>query len=369
MGSLLKDIYSKAFYNRFCEVVATVNPTFSKQKFLQFIFDADWQQMELKERMRHTTLALHQFLPGNFEKAAKMIMQIITTLRKNGMKESGIEYMFLPDYIETYGIDHYDVSVKVMEFITQFTSCEFAVRPFLVKYGEKMIGQMHQWSLHENEKVRRLASEGSRPRLPWAMAVPALKKDPSPILPILEKLKNDPSETVRRSVANSLNDISKDHPAMVTAIAQRWKGISKETDAVIRHACRTLLKQAHPEMMAYYDLAESKGIKLSGFRINTSSVKIGNSLEFSFTVKNTEEKKQTVRLEYAIFYRKHNGQLSRKVFKISERPYRAKEKCEVVRRQSFKNITTRRFYPGPHKVAIIINGKEQKAGNFELVKS
>jgi hypothetical protein len=107
---------------------------------------------------------------------------------------------------------------------------------------------------------------------------------------------------------------------------------------------------------------------MSGFRINTNSVKIGNSLEFSFTVKNTEEKKQTVRLEYAIFYRKHNGQLSRKVFKISERPYRAKEKCEVVRKQSFKNITTRRFYPGHHKVAIIINGKEKKAGNFELTR-
>lgn len=201
------------------------------------------------------------------------------------------------------------------------------------------------------------------------MAVPALKKDPALILPILENLKNDPSETVRRSVANSLNDISKDHPALVAAIAQRWKGIGKETDALIRHASRTLLKQAHPDMMLYYGIAENKGIKLSGFKINTSAVKIGNSLEFSFTVKNTGENKQTVRLEYAIFYRKHNGQLSRKVFKISERPYRAKEKCAVVRKQSFKNITTRRFYPGMHKVAIIINGKEQKGGSFELVKA
>ncbi|MGY0037975.1 DNA alkylation repair protein [Pedobacter sp. NJ-S-72] len=133
--------------------------------------------------------------------------------------------------------------------ITQFISCEFAVRPFLAKYGGQMMIRMEKWSLHESHKVRRLASEGSRSRLPWAMAVPGLKKDPSPILPILENLKNDPSEWVRKSVANNLNDISKDHPEIVIAIANRWKGLSKETDAIIKHGCRSLLKQGHAKIL------------------------------------------------------------------------------------------------------------------------
>lgn len=368
MGGLLKDIYSRTFYNGLTDVVASVSSSFAKQKFLQFIFDADWQSMELKERMRHTSLALHQFLPGNFESKVKIITEIIHKLRKKGVKDMSFEYMFLPDYIETYGIDHYDISVKAIGFVTQFTSCEFAVRPFLIKYGDKMMRQMLQWSQHENHKVRRLASEGARPRLPWAIAVPSLKKDPTPVLPVLENLKNDPSEFVRRSVANNLNDISKDHPAIVTSIAHRWKGISKETDAIIRHGCRTLLKQADTGMLRYFGIAHNTAIKVSGFKINSPSVKIGNSLGFSFTVKNTDEKRHIVRLEYAVYYRKHNGQLSRKVFKISERPYRTKEKCLIERKQSFKNITTRRFYPGKHKLAVIINGKELKAGQFVLVK-
>jgi 3-methyladenine DNA glycosylase AlkC len=368
MGSLLKDIYSKAFYNQFAGVVATVVPSFDRQQFIRFIFDADWQHMELKERMRHTSLALHEFLPADFEKAALVIIDIITSLRNKGIGESSLEYMFLPDYIELYGIRHFEAAVKTIEITTQFTSCEFAVRPFIIKYGDKMIRQMQNWSLHKNEKVRRLASEGIRPRLPWAIALPALKKDPVPILPILENLKNDPSAFVRRSVANNLNDISKDHPALVAAIARQWKGIGKETDAIIKHGCRTLLKQAHPDVMKYYGIGGSDGIKLTGLKIMTPSVKIGNSLEFSFIIKNMENKAQTVRLEYAVYYLKKNNRLSRKIFKISERIYRAGEKSLVLRRQSFKNITTRKFYPGKHKVAIVINGQELKAGGFALVK-
>ena len=139
--------------------------------------------------------------------------------------------------------------MKAIEFITQFITCEFAVRPFLLKYGDKMMNQMRAWSLHKSHKVRRLASEGSRPRLPWAMAIPALKKNPMPVLTILENLKNDPSESVRRSVANNLNDISKDRPGMVLKIANAWKGQNKETDAIVRHGCRTLLKHGHPEVL------------------------------------------------------------------------------------------------------------------------
>ena len=190
MASLLKDLYSPAFYSAFTNVLAQVIPTLDKGQFTAAIFDETFESKELKERMRHTAIVLHQFLPAEFAPAAALIEQLIRRLREEGIKESSLEYMFLPDYIETYGLDDFENSVKAMEVITQFTSCEFAVRPFLLKYGYRMMEQMVGWSLHENHKVRRLASEGMRPRLPWAMAVPALKKDPTPILPILENLKH-----------------------------------------------------------------------------------------------------------------------------------------------------------------------------------
>jgi 3-methyladenine DNA glycosylase AlkC len=225
---------------------------------------------------------------------------------------------------------------------------------------------MLAWSEHENHKVRRLASEGSRPRLPWAMAVPALKKDVTLILPILENLKNDPSEFVRRSVANNLNDIAKDFPEVVLDIATRWTGISKETDAIIKHGSRTLLKQGHTEILAHYGL-HTKGIELSNFKVLTPKISIGDSVEFVFTVANTNAIEQKIRLEYAIFYPMKNGKFSKKVYKISERIFAPKETSTINRKQKFILITTRVFYPGLHKITLIVNGEEKAEGEFELM--
>jgi 3-methyladenine DNA glycosylase AlkC len=284
MADLLKELYSPKFYNTLSGAIGQIDNTFDKQKFISKIFTAGFQSMELKQRMRHTSVVLHEFLSPDYTEAAKIILQIVEKLKQLGIGQDGLAYMFLPDYIENYGLDNYETSVDALEIITQFVSCEFAVRPFLLRYGDKMIGQMIKWSLHENHKVRRFASEGSRPRLPWAMAIPALKKDPTSILPILENLKKDPSEWVRRSVANNLNDIAKDHPDIVLSLAKKWKAISKETDAIIKHGCRTLLKQGHPEILNHYGLS-SKNISLGDFKIETPEVKIGDSIEFSFTVR------------------------------------------------------------------------------------
>jgi 3-methyladenine DNA glycosylase AlkC len=365
MSTLLKDLYSPSFYKLFAEVAAECIPSFNKKKFTAAIFDSDWDNKELKARMRHTTQALNRFLPGDFTQAANCIRAIITGLRKCGWKDGSFEYMFLPDYIENFGADDFDTSVQLIEFVTPFTSCEFAVRPFIIKYGDAMMQQMLVWSQHPNHHVRRLASEGSRPRLPWAIALPAFKKDPAPILPLLENLKNDPSEYVRRSVANNLNDIAKDNPGIVIDIARQWKGLSAETDAIIRHGCRTLLKKAHPAILDYYELSSSSKIRFSGFSV-APRVAIGDKLEFSFTIKNNEPRPQTVRLEYGIYFLLQNGQLSRKVFKISERQLQPGEKLDISKQHNFKAITTRTFYAGAHQLSIIVNGKERASVDFEL---
>ncbi|TGD57999.1 DNA alkylation repair protein [Flavobacterium humi] len=366
MSTLLKDIYSPVFYEKFSAIASEALPSFDRQKFISLLFDENWKKRELKDRMKHTSAVLNQFLPKDFEKAVPVLEKIITLIRQKDFKETSLVFMFFPDYIETYGIDHYETSVKHIEFVTQFTSCEFAVRPFILKYGEKMLQQMHHWSLHENHHVRRLASEGSRPRLPWAMAIPELKKNPGPLLPLLENLKNDPSEYVRRSVANHLNDISKDHPGVMLAIAEKWKGNGKETDAIIKHGSRTLLKQGNPEILHYYGLTDSLTIGIEGFKILTPTVQIGDALSFSFTLQNNEEIPKPVRIEYGIYYLRQNGQLSKKVFKISERQIRPGEQLKIEKKQSFKIITTRKFYKGPQQLSIIINGTERGIMAFEL---
>lgn len=361
----IKDIYSLAFFENFTAVLAEVMTDFEREKFMAGIFIPEFEQMEWKQRMKHTTTVLHGFMPKEFPEAVKIIERIIEKLRQKSAGEDALVYIFFPDYIETYGLDDLKTSVKALEFVTQFISCEFAVRPFIIRYGDQMMAEMKRMSLHPNHKVRRFATEGSRPRLPWAMAIPALKMNPSSVLPILENLKNDPSEYVRRSVANNLNDIAKDHPDVVLAIAKKWEGGSKETAAIIKHGSRTLLKQGHSEILKHFGLDHSN-ILIADFEVVTPKINIGSDLHFKFRLSNENKESRTVRIEYAIHYLKANGSLSKKIFKISERFLAPGQLLQIDRKQSFKPITTKKFYTGWHRVSIVINGNEGETKEFLL---
>jgi 3-methyladenine DNA glycosylase AlkC len=365
MPSLLKDLYSPDFYHSFSNILAKVLPDLDKEHFQKSILDANWKQRELKERMKHTSAVLSHFFPKDFVKAAKIIQQLISVLAQSELKNKGLELMFLPDYIEKYGMEHLETSARLFEIVTPLSSCEFAVRPFIIRYEEQMLSQMLQWSLHENHHVRRLASEGCRPRLPWAIALPKFKKDPNPILPILENLKQDASEYVRRSVANNINDIAKDNPHITIEIAKKWKGKHPETDALVKHACRNLLKQGEPEILALFGLNQA-GIELLDFKILNPRVAIGSSLQFALKIQNTHKHAKLARLEYAVYFKRQNGSYAKKVFKISEREPGAGAIISLERKHSFKPITTRKYYKGDHRIAIIINGKEMDVLGFEL---
>lgn len=366
MSDALKDIYSESFYENFSDTLQQTIPSFDEETFIELIFNDKFSSYELKNRMQHTAKVLHNFLSDDFHEATIQIKEIIKNLKKSSQKQLSLEFMFFPDYIARYGLDHFDSAVSAMEFITPFTSCEFAVRPFILKYDQKMLDQMLTWSDHENHHVRRLSSEGSRPRLPWAMALSPLKENPAPILPILENLKQDPSEYVRRSVANSLNDISKDNPDVVKEIAAQWLGITPHTDALVKHGCRSLLKQADTDVLNFFGFS-SKKLECTNFVIHTPVVKMGDALEFSFSVKNNDRIARSLRLEYAVYFRKKNGSLSKKVFKISEREMTSGEHLSIDRKQSFRPISTRTYYPGEHKVSVIVNGKESATESFEVI--
>lgn len=366
MSAALKDIYSPEFYKKFSAILKKVLPEFKEKKFTQLIFDENWEQRELKDRMNHTAQVLHHFLPAQYTKAAKALVKIFETMGHGGSSEMGFEYMFIPAYIEQFGTDYFATSVKTMERITQFASCEFAVRPFYLKYPEKMLAQTMAWAKHPNHMVRRLASEGCRPRLPWAMALPFLKKDPQPIIPILETLINDENEWVRRSVANNLNDIAKDHPDTVIHLTKKWQGTNANVDWVLRHGNRTLLKQGNTQSLMLFGFSAPKHIEIADLQIVTPKVKIGADLRFNFVLRNKAKKASKIRLEYGLYYKKANGSLARKVFQLSEKVYPGHAEIRLEKKQSFKIISTRKFYTGGHELSIIVNGQEFVKSEFIL---
>lgn len=366
MSQLLKDIYSLEFIENLGKCLKAIIPATDVREFTWAATAEPWDELALKARMSRLSLTLHRFLPSDFESASDYLIPLVEQLRKSEARENSFEYMFIPEFVEKYGAKHFEISVNLMEQLTPFASCEFAVRPFIIQYGNAMMEKMLGWSLHKSHHVRRLSSEGCRPRLPWAMALPEFKKNPAPLLPILHNLKGDESEYVRRSVANNLNDISKDNPDIFREILNQWKGKNPLTDSLLKHAARTLLKQGDPETLAHFGWMDAGHISLLHFRLHQKRIPMGGLLHFDFSVKNNARKSAQIRLEYALYFLRNGDKYSKKVFKIGEKELPPGELLDMSFRQSFKPITTRRYYPGIQKIALILNGKEYDAQEFML---
>jgi 3-methyladenine DNA glycosylase AlkC len=347
VADLLKHRYSKAYVATLAAALARAAPHFDKSGFERAVRGAGWPALELKARMRRITDTLHTFLPGDYRKQLAVLSKIAPDF-------GGFEAMFFPEFVAEYGLDDFAVSVAALESFTRYSSSEFAVRPFIVRYGERMLAEVMRWTAHPDEHVRRLASEGSRPRLPWAMALPQFKRDPQPLLPILEALRADPSEYVRRSVANNLNDIAKDHPDLVLEIAQRWVGESTATDRLVRHACRTLLKRGDQRALRIFGHHDEVAITVTALKIAAKEVPIGADLAFTFLVRAASD--TSARIEYAVDFVKSDARASRKVFQIGVKPLSAATPLSITRKHRFRDFTTRKHYPGKHQITILVNG-------------
>jgi 3-methyladenine DNA glycosylase AlkC len=359
MAELFKNMFfKKDFFEKLSDQIVKEFPAFDREKFLKLVFNNEWEHKELKQRMRHASNSLHEVLPSDYRKALGILMKA-----SKGLK--GFNAMIFSDYVEVYGLDDPEVSIPALELFTQFCSSEFAVRPFIIKYPALMIKQQKKWAKSENPHVRRLASEGFRPRLPWAMALPEFKKDPSPVLPVLEILMNDKEESVRRSVSNNLNDIAKDNPDITLKFAKKWFGKSPEVNAAIKHALRTQLKSGDPAALALFGYKDKSNISLKDFKISPRVISVGEKLNFSFTLVNKSKSPVKLRIEYAVHYLKSKGKYSRKVFKVSENTF--KEKNILIKRsRSFADMTIRKHNPGKHKISIIVNGRELEIKEFIL---
>jgi 3-methyladenine DNA glycosylase AlkC len=357
----LKNNYNLTFFEAFTTHFQLVYPEFAKAKFLEILLDNDWETRELKQRMRHITLCLGAVLPKDYRAALAIMKRVGADL------DGKLEYLFFPDFVEVYGLDDFEISVEALQLFTPLCSSEFAVRPFIVKYPEKMMALMMEWTQSDNHHVRRLACEGCRPRLPWGMALQNFKKNPAAILPILEALKDDESEYVRRSVANNLNDISKDDSELVLEIGERWFGESLNRDKLVKHALRTLLKQGNTRAMELFGFTNSDKVSVTQLKISPLKIEIGNDGVFSFKLEHSAGKTMKLRIEYAVYYIKSSGRQSRKIFQLTENTFETDRVYEFEKKQHFKNLTTRKHYTGLHRLALVVNGVEKVEVAFELV--
>jgi 3-methyladenine DNA glycosylase AlkC len=357
-SSIKDDYFSRDFTERLAIAVKQVYPTFDEQYFVGLVHDGEWAARELKQRMRHLSHCLHAVLPPDYETALEILKQVVPSFR-------GLQAMVFADYVECYGQDQWELSLPALAYFTTFGSSEFAVRPFLLQDPVRAMAYVRLWAKDENEHVRRLASEGSRPRLPWAMALPPFKEDPSLILPVLETLKDDPSEYVRKSVANNLNDISKDHPDLVLDLCERWIGHSKERDRIVKHACRTMLKAGNRRALLLFGFGHPSHLHVEHLTLGRSRISVGESLQYTFDLRVQGEAPHKVRLELGVYYTKARGNLSRKIFQIGEATYKPGSHT-FARKHDFQDRSTRKHYPGEHRLAIIVNGVEKAKASFCL---
>ncbi|MEP0368798.1 MAG: DNA alkylation repair protein [Cyclobacteriaceae bacterium] len=359
MAEALKDRFlQRPFLEAFGASMSGVYPEWSQSDFLSHIYTPEWEAMELKERMTQVSLAVGKCLPQDFERA----VNILKAANDGTESFDGLVYA---DFVLHHGQDHPDIALDALEIFTRLGSAEFAIRPFILKYEKLTMQRMLDWSKHENVHVRRLASEGCRPRLPWAPALPAFKRDPSPILPILENLKDDPELYVRKSVANNLNDLTKDNPELVLGLLERWnKEPTTNTRWIIKQALRSLIKAGDQSALAMLGYREANAeVKNLNF---PKSVTLGDKIKITFDLTNTGKSASDLMIDYIIYHQKANGTLTPKVFKLSSLTLAPGESKQFGKQHAIKPITTRKYHAGEHQIAIQVNGKILAQNSFEL---
>lgn len=363
MAEPLKNNYDKKYLKKLSSEVSKHHASFDSTSFTRFVFAKDWDQLELKQRTTRIKEALKNHLPDSF-------IESIQVLKNTAPSFGGYEALYFPEYVATYGRDKKlrSHSLKALVHFTRYSSSEMAVRPFIQEDPKKMMDWMLKLSNSSNHHDRRLASEGCRPRLPWASVLQDFVQDPSPILPILENLKDDPELYVKKSVANNLNDISKDHPYLVTTLLSRWmKGSpSLHTQWIVRHALRTLIKKGEPEALEILGYAENEKLKVSPLRLSASEVDLGGDIEFNFQIHNASAIKQNILVDYIVHHVKKNGSLLPKAFKLKTLSLQPGEKIRIAKKHSLKKINTRTYYSGTHYLQLQINGRKLKKFRFDL---
>lgn len=356
---LLKEIFNRERLRHFAIETKAVHPDFDGELFLALASN-NLDDLSIMQRLRQIAVAYHGVLPGGFATNLEILRELAPRINH------GFASMVLPEYVALYGQDHFDLSLDALAFFTGFGSSEFAVRHFLLKDLSRTLKVMERWSLDDNEHVRRLSSEGCRPRLPWSFQLKTLTADPSPVAPILENLKSDPSLYVRKSVANHLNDITKDHPAWVFDRIAHWDQNDPRTAWIMKQALRTLIKKGDARALHLFGAGHKAEVKVEEFSVTPSSLKLGGAVKISARLVSAGPAPQRLVIDYAVHYVKKAGGTSKKVFKWKEITLDPGRTCELTISRAIRDFTTRVHYAGRHPVELIVNGEVLAEGGFDL---
>ncbi|MEZ6014390.1 MAG: DNA alkylation repair protein [Planctomycetota bacterium] len=333
------------------------------------------ERLELKARAEHIASALEATLPAEFARAAARIEAALappapaTADAPPALGDQGLAGWIvwpLGEYVARRGLSEPTRALRVLHALTQRFTAEWALRPFLEAHPEETFATLRVWAGDPSAQVRRLVSEGSRPRLPWGRRLAGLVADPTPTLPLLAALQDDPSAYVRRSVANHLNDIAQDHPEVVAGwLEAHLPDAPAARRALLRHASRSLIKRGDTRALRAFGL----GAALRGAArlvIEPPKITLGASVTLHVTLASSARKAQDLVLDYVVHHVKANGGTSPKVFKGWTRTLGARESLSLSKRHAVRPISTRKYYPGRHRVALQANGKVVCEAEFEL---
>jgi len=365
---LVRDFFNESVLVEQAKRISGVWPGFDQVGFLGSVVP-QLPELEFKQRSDLILEGLLAFLPSDFTVAQPLLLQSLPPKIEGDGVEGYDGFICLPlgDFVVRQGMDHFDLSMEALYQLTQCFSAEFAIRSFLVAFPEKTLSRLKEWSKDPSVHVRRLVSEGTRPRLPWAFQLKEFVRDPSPTLGLLETLIDDPQLYVRRSVANHLNDISKDHPDLaVQWLAQQPGQQKKEFLWVVRHALRSLIKQQHPGALELLGFTVHPQVVLGGLELSTGVVRIGEDLKFSFELTSTSSEAQTLAIDFVVDYVKANGKWSAKVFKLSQKKLGPGQTIQVSKKANFSQRSTRKLYPGEHRLSIQIGALRGEPKPFLL---
>lgn len=355
----LKEIFDRARLRHFADETAAIWPGFDRARFLSLATDG-LDDLGIMQRMRQTAGAFGQTLPGDYPTALAILRDLAPRIRH------GFASITLSEFVAIRGRDDFDRSMEALHVFTRFGSAEFAIRHFLRDDFERTLAVMQGWARDENEHVRRLASEGSRPRLPWSFQLKNLIADPAPTAPILHALKADDSLYVRKSVANHLNDIAKDNPDYLLDCLSGWDRDDARTAWIVRHALRTLIKKGERRALALIGTTGEAQVTVEHFTVTPAVIQLGERIALSARIVSTATEHQKLVVDYAIHYVKKNGATSRKVFKLKTFDLASGEAVALAISQTIRDFTTRTHNAGLHKVEFMLNGQVLADSGFEL---
>ena len=359
-SGLWKDSYDLTAVRKLGEAIKRINGSFNVDRFETAARDGGLLQLELKARINLSAQILRDFLPQDYSAAISILVRVAPQL-------GAFLNWTLTSYVEQFGLERFDESMQALRELTKYGSSEFAIRPYVIQDPKRALAFMHVWVTDDNEHVRRLAAEGSRPLGVWVAHVEMFKKDPRPVLGLLEKIKADPSPYVRKAVANNLNDIAKNQPELVIKTCARWKREKcKETDWIIRHGCRGLIKTGRPEVFPLLGFTADPNVKVSSLRITPRRIGIGQSLAIGFDITSGAKKTQRLAIDYVVHYVKANGRTSPKVFKLAEKTLKPGDTLRFAKTHELIERSTRKHFPGRHRIDLMVNGAAARTGYFEL---